>query len=99
MTPAFVPISLHVAGYLPRAVPRCFKELPVDDFQKSLVLGTFTAQVIAETGPRQKEQSALAPDTEIEMILPHRFLPLVPRMSLEASAKKSRSTTNWSILA
>ena len=38
-------------------------------------------------------------DAEFGRILPHRFLAPVPRMRLEALAKKSRSTTNWPILA
>ena len=89
-----MPLSLHVAGHLPRAVPGRLEELPVDDFYKRQVFGAFPARVIVEARTYQRQQAALPPDAEIGMILLHRFLPPVPRMRLEASAKKSRSTTS-----
>lgn len=57
------------------------------------------AREIVETGACQQQQAALPPDAEIGMVLLHRFLPPTPRMRLEASDKKSRSTTSWPILA
>jgi hypothetical protein len=94
-----VPFSLHVAGHLPLPIPRRFQELLVDDFHDTQVLGAFAARLIVNRRTRQGEQHTLAAHAHIRMIMLNRFLPPVPRMRLEASAKKSRSTTSWPILA
>ena len=53
MAPASMPLSMHVTGHLPRAIPRRLEELPVDDGHELQVLGAFAAWLIIEAGARQ----------------------------------------------
>lgn len=73
MPSAAMLLSLHMTGHLSRAIPWRLEELPVDDFHKGQALGAFTAGLVLEAGPRQRQQAALSPDAEIGMILLHRF--------------------------
>ena len=73
----FMALSLHVAGHLPRSIPRRLQELLVDDAHQPQIFGAFALRLVIQVRARQRKQPALSPHTQF-MISAHHFLPRFP---------------------
>ena len=67
------PFALHVADHLALPMSRRFKELPVDDLHEVRVPDAFPEALAIRPGASQRHQTALPPEVETGMILPHHF--------------------------
>src|SRR3954454_6389014 len=85
--------------HLARAIPRRLQELPVNQPHQFQVQRRLPSRLIVEPGPADRDQLALPHDRELGVVRVNHLPPPLDAHRPEALAKKSRSTTNWPILA